>query len=154
MHSESIRMATNAVCEPLVAEARPLAAVASEASEGAAPTTAPVHKADKGENQAELSGDGSEEGRRTTTLVGAFARYPPKPREQLTAEGLRQALKKQVEYYFSDTNLETDAFFHGKMEEAERNGKGVRLGSGFNFFRYHRRSSLSLSCTKLFKRSR
>lgn len=120
-------MATNAASEVLAAEARPLAAVAHERTEGAAPTAAPVHEADRGKDKAELGGDGAEEGRLTKTGLGALTRDPLKPRDQLTAKDLRQAIKKQVEYYLSDNNLMTDAFFHGKIQEAEKKGKGVSL---------------------------
>ena len=35
------------------------------------------------------------------------------------SEDTASLIRKQVEYYFSDKNLETDQFFHGKISEAK-----------------------------------
>lgn len=62
---------------------------------------------------------------------GSSTIEPPKSREEMTPEELKATLKRQVEYYLSDANLATDAFFHGKIEEAEKQGHGVSCFSSF-----------------------
>lgn len=130
-------MAKDEASEPVAADAPPPAVVPSELAQGAAPSDGLVAEPDKGEDKVNLGGDQAEKGRqieKQRTDTRASTSVPPKPREQMTTEELRQVLKKQVEYYLSDTNLETDAFFHGKIQDAEKEGKGVRLNLGFSLF--------------------
>lgn len=61
---------------------------------------------------------------RCTALLQRTAK---KGRADMTPEELKATLKRQVEYYLSEENLCTDAFFHEKIEEAEKEGKGVGL---------------------------
>lgn len=70
-------------------------------------------------------------GKRQRTGHASSTIEPPKSREEMTTEELNATLKRQVEYYLSDANLATDAFFHGKIEEAEKQGKGVSLPPSF-----------------------
>lgn len=55
----------------------------------------------------------------------------PKTRDEMTPEQLKQRIKRQIEYYFSDESLTFDSFFQGKMREAAREGKGEVLDIRF-----------------------
>ncbi|KAL8455503.1 hypothetical protein Emag_000632 [Eimeria magna] len=113
-------------------------------SEENAPTAAPEEKAPdaaeaskrSAEDQPEKTNAEGKGGRgrpnkRQRTGQASSTAEPPKSREELTEEQLTATLKRQVEYYLSDANLATDAFFHEKIQEAEKNGHGVALNVNF-----------------------
>ncbi|OEH79624.1 la domain-containing protein [Cyclospora cayetanensis] len=88
----------------------------------------------EGDGEGAGSAEKTEKGRpnkRQRTGPGASTLEAPKARGEMSKEELEAALKRQVEYYLSDQNLSTDAFFHGKIQEAEKEGKGVALNISF-----------------------
>lgn len=107
-------MATTTASGPLAAKERPPAAVASEPAEGGASTAPRVNVANRRKPEFKLGGDGNEKRRKMG--LRDFMRFPSKLREHVTTEDLRQALKKQVEYYFADITLGTDTLFHGQIQ--------------------------------------
>lgn len=71
------------------------------------------------------SGEGAANAKRRKTGQDGYKQPKQKSREEMTKEELLAVLKRQVEYYLCDANLATDSFFHERIQEAEKQGKGV-----------------------------
>ncbi|CDI78941.1 la domain-containing protein, putative [Eimeria acervulina] len=136
------------------AAAAPAAAATTDAPAAAAPTAAAAAE-DKGDGsggsskrRCGVSGESACVGAASVSAAAAGAAHAKrrktggggeaaaaeggkgakqKSREEMSTEELLAVLKRQVEYYLSNANLSTDSFFHDKIQEAERQGKGVSL---------------------------
>lgn len=108
-------------------EVKPQPAAAAAATAAKEPEGEKVPSKRPADSAAEASCSSSSSNKRQRNVASPSATLqPPKPREEMSEEELKATLKRQVEYYLSDSNLATDAFFHGKIKEAEQQGIGVR----------------------------
>ncbi|KAL8437227.1 hypothetical protein Efla_006588 [Eimeria flavescens] len=123
-------MATGEENTPAAAAGEKSSDAAADAAESAAAKRPAGSQTEKLATENKM-GKGRPNKRQRTGHPASSTIEPPKAREDMSPEELTATLKRQVEYYLSDTNLATDVFFHGKIEEAERQGHGVALNVSF-----------------------